>query len=53
MSTRIIFYETISTELGQLSADKLMEYIRSLHTTAISLGEEEGRPTYQLTLTGY
>ncbi|KAI1719672.1 retinal tissue protein [Ditylenchus destructor] len=30
-------------ELGQLSADKLMEYVRTLQATALSLGEEEAR----------
>ncbi|KAL3083056.1 hypothetical protein niasHS_010858 [Heterodera schachtii] len=28
-------------ELGHLSADKLMEYVRTLQNTALSLGEEE------------
>ena len=28
-------------ELGHLLADKLMEYVRSLQTTALALGEDE------------
>jgi len=30
-------------ELGQLSADKLMEYLRNLQTVAVTLGEEESK----------
>lgn len=29
------------SELGQLSADKLMEYVRNLQATSLTLGEEE------------